>query len=129
MTPALTGGVIILASGSPRRRQLLEMLGLEFRAIAPDVDESLHPSEQPEAYVMRLARDKARTVAAREPGAPVLAADTTAVLRRRVFGKPATPAEAIDMLPRLQGRKHPVMTAVDAAQVRLVVESFDATRV
>src|SRR5256714_3886122 len=104
--------VIILASASPRRRQLLEMLGLPFRAVAPDVDESLLPSEHPEAYVTRLARDKARAVAAREPGAPVLAADTTVVLRGCLFGKPATPAEAIDMLRRLQGRKHQVMTAV-----------------
>src|SRR2546430_11986309 len=104
--------VIILASGSPRRRQLLEMLGLPFRAVAPDVDESLLPSEQPEAYVTRLARDKARAVAAREHGAPVLAADTTVVLRGGLFGKPADPAEAADMLRRLQGRKHQVMTAV-----------------
>src|SRR2546427_5577769 len=73
------------------------MLGLPFRVIAPDVDESLLPSEQPEAYVTRLAREKARTVAARARGAPVLAADTTVVLRGRVFGKPADPAEATDM--------------------------------
>ncbi len=79
MTPALTGGVIILASGSPRRRQLLEMLDLPFRVVTPDVDESPDPAEQPEAYVTRLAREKARTVAARERGAPVLAADTTVV--------------------------------------------------
>src|SRR2546423_15061912 len=96
--------VIILASGSPRRRQLLEMLGLPFRAVAPDVDESLLPSEQPEAYVTRLARDKARAGAAREAGAPGLAADTTGGLRGGLFGKPAHPAAAAGMVGRLRGR-------------------------
>ena len=129
MTPALTGGVLILASGSPRRRQLLEMLGLPFRAVAPDVDESLLPSEQPEAYVTRLARDKARAVAAREPGAPVLAADTTVVLRGCLFGKPADPAEAADMLRRLQGRKHQVMTAVAVALDGRLEHALDVTDV
>ena len=119
----------ILASGSPRRRQLLEMLGLPFRAVAPDVDESLLPSEQPEAYVTRLARDKARAVAAREPGAPVLAADTTVVLRGCLFGKPADPAEAADMLGRLQGRKHQVMTAVAVALDGRVEHALDVTDV
>src|SRR5882762_6774648 len=61
--------MIVLASGSPRRRQLLDMIGLEFRVVPPDVDESLGPSEQPEGYVTRLAREKATTVAARERGA------------------------------------------------------------
>ena len=121
--------MIILASASPRRRQLLEMLGLPFRAIAPDVDESLRPSEQPEAYVTRLARDKARSVAAREPGAHVLAADTTVVLRGQVFGKPADSAEAVAMLRRLQGRKHQVMTAVAVAQDGRVEHALDVTDV
>jgi len=129
MTPALTGGVLILASGSPRRRQLLEMLGLPFRAVAPDVDESLLPWEQPEAYVTRLARDKARVVAAREHGTPVLGADTTVVLRGRLFGKPADPAEAADMLRRLQGRKHQVMTAVAVALDGRVEHALDVTDV
>src|SRR5256884_7712464 len=93
MTPALTGGVIILASGSPRRRQLLEMLGLPFRTVAPDVDESLLPWEQPEAYVTRLARGKARVVAARERRAPGLGGDTTLGLRGGPFCKPADPAQ------------------------------------
>src|SRR5213083_1015997 len=68
--------MIVLASGSPRRRQLLEMIGLEFRVVPPKVDESLGPAEQAEGYVTRLAREKATTVAGRERGAVVLAADT-----------------------------------------------------
>src|SRR5437899_6068277 len=121
--------MIVLASGSPRRRQLLEMIGLEFRVVPPEVDETLGASEQAEGYVTRLAREKATTVAARERGAPVLAADTTVVLRGRVFGKPADSAAAADMLRRLQGRKHQVLTAVAVAMDGRVDHALDATEV
>jgi nucleoside triphosphate pyrophosphatase len=121
--------MIVLASGSPRRRQLLEMLGLEFRVVPPDVDETLGPSEQPEGYVTRLASEKARTVAAREGGAVVLAADTTVVLRGRIFGKPASPVEAEGMLRQLEGRKHQVMTAVAVALDGRVEHALDVTDV
>ena len=121
--------MIVLASGSPRRRQLLEMIGLEFRVVPPDVDETLGPSEQAEGYVTRLAREKATSVASREREAVVLAADTTVVLRGRVFGKPATPAEAVDMLRRLQGRKHQVMTAVAVTLDARVEHALDVTDV
>src|SRR3989454_9600321 len=107
--------MIVLASGSPRRRQVLEMIGLEFRVVPPEVDESLGPAEQAEGYVTRLAREKATTVAGRERGAVVLAADTTVVLRGTIFGKPANPEEAAEMLRQLEGRKHQVMTAVAVA--------------
>jgi septum formation protein len=121
--------VIVLASGSPRRRQLLEMLGIPFRVVEPQVEESLGTAEQPEAYVTRLAREKARSVAAREPGAVVLAADTTVLLRGRVFEKPATPAEAAQMLGRLQGRKHQVLTAVAVARDERLEHALDVTDV
>jgi len=104
--------VIVLASGSPRRRQLLEMLGLSCRIVPPAVDETRAPAELPEGYVTRLAREKAATVAAREPGAVVLAADTTVVMRGHIFGKPETSEDAVAMLKRLAGRQHQVMTAV-----------------
>lgn len=129
MTPAHPNGAIILASGSPRRRQLLEMLGIPFRVVPPDVVETLGAGEQPEAYVARLARAKAATVAAREPGAVVLGADTTVVLRGRVFEKPTTPAEAMAMLERLQGRKHQVLTAVAVARDGRVEHALDVTDV
>ena len=121
--------MIVLASGSPRRRQLLEMIGLQFRVVPPDVDETLGPAEQAEGYVTRLACDKARTVAAREGGAVVLAADTTVVLRGGIFGKPATPKEAEAMLRRLAGRMHQVMTAVAVAQDGRVEHALDVTDV
>jgi len=121
--------MIVLASGSPRRRQLLEMLGLEFRVVPPDVDEALGSSEQPEGYVTRLAREKATTVAAREPGAIVLAADTTVVLRGQIFGKPASADEAVEMLRQLAGRKHQVMTAVAVALTGREEHALDVTDV
>jgi septum formation protein len=121
--------MIVLASGSPRRRQLLEMLGLEFRVVAPDVDETRGPAEQPEGYVTRLAREKASTVAGRERGAVVLAADTTVVLRGHVFEKPRSPDEAGRMLRELGGRKHQVMTAVAVAQNGRIEHALDVTDV
>src|SRR5437867_6697693 len=101
--------MIVLASGSPRRRQLLEMLGLSFRIVPPAVDESRAPAELPEGYVTRLAREKGRTVAAREPGAVVRAAGTTVVMGGRVFGEPEADEEGAAMLRRLDGRKEQVV--------------------
>jgi septum formation protein len=121
--------MIVLASASPRRRQLLEMLGIAFRVVAPEVDESRAPAELPEGYVTRLAREKAASVAAREPGAVVLAADTTVVMRGDIFGKPETPVEAAAMLRRLEGRKHQVMTAVAVARDGRVEHALDVTDV
>ena len=120
---------LVLASGSPRRKQLLEMLGLPFRVVAPGVDETRESSELPEAYVVRLAREKARVVAARERGELVLAADTTVVLRGEIFEKPSTPAAAEAMLGRLQGRTHRVMTAVAVALDGRLEHALDVTEV
>jgi len=120
---------LVLASGSPRRKQLLEMLGLPFRVVAPGVDETRESTELPEAYVVRLAREKARVVAARERGELVLAADTTVVLRGEIFEKPSTPAAAEAMLGRLQGRTHRVMTAVAVALDGRLEHALDVTEV
>ena len=121
--------MIVLASGSPRRRQLLEMLGLPFRVVAPNVDESREASELPEGYVTRLARAKATTVTAHERGAVVLAADTTVVMRGTIFEKPASAEAAAEMLRQLEGRKHQVMTAVAVAQDGRVEHELDVTDV
>ena len=121
--------MIVLASGSPRRRQLLEMLGIAFRVVAPQVDETRGGSELPEDYVARVAREKAQAVAARERGQVVLAADTTVVMRGRVFGKPQTPEDAARMLRQLGGRKHQVMTAVAVAQDGRLEHALDVTDV
>jgi septum formation protein len=121
---------LILASGSPRRRELLAMLGLPFRVVVPAVDETRKTSEVPDRYVVRIARDKALAVARREPGAVVLAADTAVVLRaEEVFGKPRSPEEAVAMLQRLEGRTHQVMSAVAVAQGERVEHAIDITDV
>ena len=120
---------IVLASGSPRRRQLLEMLGLPFRIVVPDIDETQLPGESPGAYVVRLARAKAAAVAAREPGELVLGADTTVVVRGTLLGKPSSEEEATAMLAKLQGRTHQVYTAVALAADGRVEDALDVTDV
>ena len=106
---------LILASMSPRRRALLEQIGIAYRVCAPHVDERLQSGEAPAAHVLRLARAKALAVAAREPGLPVLAADTIVVVEGLVLGKPADRAAGVAMLQRLGGRSHEVLTAVALA--------------
>jgi nucleoside triphosphate pyrophosphatase len=120
---------IVLASGSPRRKQLLEMLHIPFRVIPPDVDEHVLPGEEPGQYVTRLSRAKAAAVAARAPGEVILAADTTVVLDGAIFEKPTSTAHAVEMLSRLQGRTHEVMTAVAVARDGEVAQALDVSRV
>lgn len=107
--------LLVLASGSPRRRDFLSQLGLTFTVSAADIDETPRPGEEAGPYVLRLAREKAAVVAARSPGAWVLAADTTVALGSELLGKPQDPAEARAMLGRLSGRTHDVHTGVALA--------------
>jgi septum formation protein len=115
MHPNAEQTLLILASASPRRRELLSQLGLAFTVSAADIDETPREGEAAEAYVLRLAREKALTVAARHPGAWVLAADTTVALGPELLGKPADAEEARAMLSRLSGRTHDVYTGVALA--------------
>lgn len=104
---------LVLASASPRRHELLARLGVHFTVDAADIDESVYPGEAPRDYVVRMARQKAETVAARRgDGAPVLAADTTVVIDDDILGKPAEHFAGLAMLARLSGRTHSVITAV-----------------
>lgn len=116
-----TGKQIILASNSPRRRELLSQVGLDFTVDPADVDEQVIDGETPEGYAVRVARDKAR-VAARKAGAGlVIAADTIVVLDGAILGKPADDRDAKRMLSLLSGRHHQVMTGLailDAATGR-----------
>ncbi len=112
MTTATGKTNLVLASGSPRRREFLSSLKLDFEVLPADLDESLREGEEASTYVARLAVEKARSVAARRPGAVVLAADTTVVLRGEVLGKPTDAAEATAMLRRLSGQVHRVLTGV-----------------
>jgi len=102
---------LILASGSPRRRELLLEAGVQFTVDVPDIDEEPLPAEAPEALVERLAVAKAQTIAQRcGPLARVLAADTIVVLATDILGKPRDGTEACAMLRRLSGRTHRVLT-------------------
>ncbi len=123
---------IILASASERRRALLAQIGVRYDPRPMDVDESPLPGELPDAYVMRIARDKA-AAAVRSIGAgecrPVLAADTTVALGSRIFGKPAAEAEGIAMLQALAGRTHEVLTAVVLAHAGGLRSALDRSEV
>ncbi len=103
---------ITLASASPRRSQLLEQIGVRHLVRATDLDERLRPRERPEAYVARLAADKAEAAWAADPSRPVLAADTAVVLGAELFGKPEDQTDGVRMLSTLAGRTHRVLTAV-----------------
>ena len=101
---------LVLASGSPRRRELLAGLGLRFAARPPEVDETPQPGEAPRAYVERIAAAKADATG--RPGELVLAADTTVVVDGDILGKPIDDADGRAMLQRIAGRWHEVLTAV-----------------
>ena len=109
---------LYLASASPRRRELLEQLQLGVLLLPQEVDESRLPRELPDAYVLRVAADKARA-ALQDPAydgkLPVLAADTSVVCEGQILGKPADSKEALGMLRSLSGRQHQVLTAVVVA--------------
>jgi septum formation protein len=102
---------LLLASASPRRRELLERVGVPLEVHPADIDETPHPREVPAVYVARIAHEKARAVK-RRPGQWVLAADTTVTIDGLILGKAATPEEAVEMLRLLSGRVHQVITAV-----------------
>jgi septum formation protein len=103
---------VILASSSPRRRELLSSVGIEFDVIPSHVPEEHQMGEAPEEYVARLSRDKARAIAAKYPGQWVIAADTTVLLGDQLLEKPADDADARRMLATIAGRTHIVYTGV-----------------
>lgn len=113
---------LILASGSPRRAEILNSVGWEFTKIVPDIDETERPGESPEEYVRRLAVEKAEAVSGTSDGSVVLAADTTVVIDGRILGKPADLDDARRMLKLLSGSWHDVLTGV-------AVKQNDETRV
>ena len=122
-TPTTVNSFIYLASQSPRRRQLLEQLGVTYQLLLPDADEDaealeqVRPNEAPAVYVQRVTQLKLDAALQRLhrrglPPAPVLCSDTTVAMGRAIFGKPAEPADAAAMLGQLAGRTHRVLTAV-----------------
>jgi septum formation protein len=119
---------LLLASASPRRKELLGHLGLPFEVAAPDLDEAVHAGEAPQAYVERLARAKAQALA--REGVFVLAADTSVVVDGEILGKPGADAGlGAAMLRRLQGREHQVLSGVAVASGGSVLARVVASRV
>ncbi|WP_421869364.1 Maf family protein [Motiliproteus sp.] len=103
---------LILASASPRRRELLNQIGVLFTTDSADIDETPSSGEQPADYVERMALQKAQAVAARHPDALVLGSDTSVICDNAILGKPADQQQGVEMLMRLSGRSHQVITAV-----------------
>lgn len=122
--------MIVLASGSPRRKQLLEQVGVQFQVQVFEIDESPHPHEAPADYVVRLAIQKAQAAIARLPADTiVIAADTTVTIDAKILGKPQDQADALAMWQRLSGRAHVVMTGVAVARNQTLLHRRVATEV
>lgn len=123
---------LYLASASPRRRELLLQLGLQHEVLPQHLDESVLPGEAAPAYVQRVAREKAQVAlldARRRADLPVLAADTAVVCDGLILGKPQSQQDALDMLGRLSGREHQVLTAVAIAQGERLYQALSQSRV
>ena len=123
--PGRAGVRVILASQSPRRRELLTLVGVAHEVVPADVDETAFPHEAPAAYCERLAREKALAVAHRFPEAVTIGSDTTVVIGGELLGKPADQADARRMLRLLSGRTHTVHTAVAVARGDELVSSVE----
>lgn len=120
---------LVLASASPRRRELLTQAGLRFDVLPARIDESRYFGEDPSAYVQRLALEKALVISAKHPGAIVLGADTTVVLNSDVLNKPADAAEAERMLRALSGQAHQVYTGIAVVHGTDFRQQVEATTV
>jgi septum formation protein len=122
---------LVLASASPRRRELLTQAGYTFEVLAADVNEDFRPGEEAASYVSRLARDKAQKVysALNDPQALVIGADTTVTVDDHILAKPANPADAARMLRLLSGRTHRVITGVAVASAEGTRTAAEVTAV
>src|SRR5215510_12411675 len=122
---------LVLASQSPRRKELLSVLGLPFIVVPASIEEIPLPGETPEAFVVRAAREKGVEVASRVSQSVVLSADTVVTIDGEILGKPVDEEDAIRMLRKLSGREHSVYTAVTIINQHTeeMVEGLDRTRV
>jgi septum formation protein len=120
---------VILASGSPRRHELLNLVGIPHEVRPANIDESLRPRETPARHAERLAREKASAVATRDPNLIVIGADTIVVINRKILGKPASAEQAAAMLRQLSGRQHKVVTAVAVSRGKKLRSAVEEVRV
>lgn len=119
---------LILASGSPRRAEILNFVGWDFEKLVPDVDESILPGESAAEYVERLSREKGAAVAGQVENGLVLAADTTVVVGEEILGKPVDEEDARRMLRMLSGKWHQVLTGVSLIQVKSGEQKISTAR-
>ncbi len=129
MTAPVEVPQVILASQSPRRRELLSLVGIAHTVIPADIDESALPDEAPVPPAERLARSKAETLASRHPDALVIAADTIVVLDGEILGKPRDAADARATLARLSRRTHTVFTAMAVARAERIESAVEEVQV
>ena len=120
---------VVLASSSPRRRELLTLVGISHEVQPANIDETLRPRETPRRYAERLAREKASAVATRDPNLVTIGADTIVVINRKILGKPADADQAAAMLRQLSGREHTVVTAVAVSRGKKLRSAVDEVRV
>ena len=114
----MSGCRVVLASASPRRRDLLNLIGIAHEVRPANIDETMRPREAPRRYAERLAREKASAISTRDPDLITIGADTVVVINCKVLGKPADPSDAARMLRMLSGREHTVITAVAVSRGR-----------
>jgi septum formation protein len=125
----VSGCRVVLASASPRRRDLLNLIGIAHEVQPANIDETMRPREAPRRYAERLAREKASAIATRDPDLITIGADTVVVINRKVLGKPADADDAARMLRRLSGREHTVITAVAVSRGRKLRSAIEEVRV
>jgi len=125
----VSGCRVVLASASPRRRDLLNLIGIAHEVRPANIDETVRPRESPRRYAERLAREKASAIASRDPDLITIGADTVVVIDRKVLGKPADTADAARMLRMLSGREHTVITAVAVSRGRKLRSAIEEVRV
>jgi septum formation protein len=125
----MNGLKVVLASSSPRRRELLNLVGITHEVRPANIDETRRPRETPRRYAERLAREKASAIAQRDPQLITIGADTIVVVDRKILGKPVDKADAARMLRLLSGREHTVITAVAVARGQELLSGVEQVRV
>lgn len=129
MARAVSECRVVLASASPRRRELLNLIGISHEVRPANIDETIRTRETPRRHAERLAREKAGAIAMRDPDLITIGADTIVVVNRKVLGKPADAAQATHMLGLLSGREHTVVTAVAVSRGKKLRSAVEEVRV
>ena len=129
MARAVSECRVVLASASPRRRELLNLIGISHEVRPANIDETIRARETPRRHAERLAREKASAIAMRDPDLITIGADTIVVVNRKVLGKPADTAQATHMLGLLSGREHTVVTAVAVSRGKKLRSAVEEVRV